>query len=409
MKAVSLFTGIGGLDLAAHWAGIDAVAMCEIDPYCRRVLARHWPHVPIFEDVHDVTAESVRRVTGLGVGDSVDVVHFGFPCQDISSAGRGAGLGSADAPTGRSGIWFEALRVVTELRPRFVVAENVPALRTRGIDTVLDGLEAAGYTAGAFVVGSWAAGAPHRRNRVFVLGYRRCGIAAAAGADGMAHADTGKCGAGRGADGDAARCEDQCGDPGECGDAPRLADAGKGGRGSSNGICTGQSIADRHGSQCGAVADAEGGAWRMDGVGWQDRPDTGRAGTNDRLAYAERDGFQGRVDTVTRQRTCRVGRRSANGTTTVGRRRCPKSGLGRAAHGLPARLDFPGWPSRPGEAQYAWEAPRTLVAQVRSRKGHRAETSSRVSRLRAIGNAVNPHQAYPVMAYVATFLRGDVT
>lgn len=155
MTALSLFSGIGGLDLAAEAAGFAPVAFVEREPFCQSVLAHHWPEVPIHDDI---TAFPVRRYAG------VTLVHGGFPCQDISAAGKGAGLAGE-----RSGLWFAMLDVIAALRPRFVVAENVAALRSRGADVVLGGLEQAGYAAGAFVVAAEDMGAPHRRERVFIV------------------------------------------------------------------------------------------------------------------------------------------------------------------------------------------------------------------------------------------------
>ena len=193
MRFVSLFAGIGGLDLGLERAGWECVAQVEIEPFARRVLAKHWPAVPRFTDVRQVGApcghegraldDAVCR--GLGSCDQAmaagrdgpvcpscnrshlpacDAIVGGFPCQDISVAGRGDGLSGE-----RSGLWFEFLRLVQEVRPTWVLAENVPALRTRGIDTVLGGLEQEGYACWPVVVGARHVGAPHRRDRVFIV------------------------------------------------------------------------------------------------------------------------------------------------------------------------------------------------------------------------------------------------
>ncbi len=156
MNVLSLFSGIGAHDLGLERAGMRTVAFCESDPWCRAVLSKHWPGVPCFPDV--------RRLAGRDVPGPVDLVTGGFPCQDISVAGKGEGLDGA-----RSGLWFEYLRIVSELRPAWVLAENVPALRSRGFDTVAAGLEAEGYAVWTVVVGAWAVGAPHRRERVWIV------------------------------------------------------------------------------------------------------------------------------------------------------------------------------------------------------------------------------------------------
>jgi DNA (cytosine-5)-methyltransferase 1 len=153
----SLFSGIGGIDLGLERAGMRIIWQIEIDPYCRRVLAKHWPDVPRFADVRAVGAANLERV---------DLVCGGFPCQDISSAGRRAGI------TGeRSGLWFEFLRIVGEIRPQYVLVENVAALFDRGIGDVLGGLATIRYDAEWSVVSACSMGAPHTRERVFILSY----------------------------------------------------------------------------------------------------------------------------------------------------------------------------------------------------------------------------------------------
>ena len=158
MRTLSLFSGIGGLDLGLERAGFEVVGMCEQDEFCRTILAQHWPGVPLYEDVRSLGAD-------VPFPGNVECVAGGFPCQDISSAGKGAGIEGK-----RSGLWFEMLRVVRLIRPRWVIAENVPALRTRGADVVLGGLEEEGYTCWPLLVGACHAGAPHRRQRVFIVG-----------------------------------------------------------------------------------------------------------------------------------------------------------------------------------------------------------------------------------------------
>lgn len=163
MNGLSLFSGGGIGDLAAHEAGITTVAMCESDEWCRYALERLWPSVPVFPDIRALSVDALwERGTW-----PIDIISGGFPCQDISSAGKGVGI------TGeRSALWFEMLRLVREVRPSWVLAENVPALRTRGADVVISGLEEAGYTVWPVVVGAWACGAPHKRDRVWIVGHR---------------------------------------------------------------------------------------------------------------------------------------------------------------------------------------------------------------------------------------------
>lgn len=179
MRVLDLFSGIGGFSLGLHWAGMRTVAFCERDPWCRGTLARHWPGVPLYDDVRLLTAERLRAD---GV-PAPDLVCGGFPCQDVSAAGKGGGLGGA-----RGGLWHEMERLVAELRPAWVVAENSPALRVRGADRVCAGLEALGYACWPLVVGAAHAGAPHLRERVFVVAFgRAAGVVAHAASARLAH------------------------------------------------------------------------------------------------------------------------------------------------------------------------------------------------------------------------------
>jgi len=154
----SLFSGIGGLELGLEWAGLGPTLwQVERDKYCRRVLAKHWPDVERFDDVRSVGAANLQ---------SVDIICGGFPCQDISFAGKGAGLAGE-----RSGLWFEFARIVGELEPRFVVVENVAALLSRGMGDVLGTLTACGYDATWTTLRAADVGAPHLRDRVFLVGH----------------------------------------------------------------------------------------------------------------------------------------------------------------------------------------------------------------------------------------------
>ena len=152
-----LFAGIGGFSLGLERAGMTCKWQVEIDPYATAVLKKHWPEVPRHEDVRTFPPE----------GDySVDLICGGFPCQDISVAGKGAGLAGA-----RSGLWYEFARVIGVIRPRYVIVENVAALLTRGMDAVLGTLSTLGYDAEWHVVPASAVGAPHRRERVWIVAY----------------------------------------------------------------------------------------------------------------------------------------------------------------------------------------------------------------------------------------------
>lgn len=160
MKFISLFSGIGGLDLGLERAGMTCVAQVEIDDYAQKVLAKHWPDVIRFRDVRDCGAHNLPPA---------DLICGGFPCQDISYAGKGAGLSGA-----RSGLWYEFARIICEVRPRYVLVENVPALLTRGLSDVLSTLASFGYDAEWSIVSACAMGAPHTRERLFLVAYPQC-------------------------------------------------------------------------------------------------------------------------------------------------------------------------------------------------------------------------------------------
>jgi len=161
MKVLSLFSGIGAFDLGLERAGMTTVAFAEIDPFCRRVLARHWPEVPCYDDVRTLTADRLRAD-----GIAVDVIAGGFPCQDISRAGTGSGLDGE-----RSGLWREFARLIRELRPRYALVENVSAIVDGALGTVLRDLSECGYDAEWSLVSACSVGAPHMRQRMFIVAY----------------------------------------------------------------------------------------------------------------------------------------------------------------------------------------------------------------------------------------------
>jgi DNA (cytosine-5)-methyltransferase 1 len=161
MNVLDLFSGIGGFSLGLERAGMRTVAFCEIDSFARRVLAKHWPGIPCYDDVRNLTADRLKAD-----GITADVICGGFPCQDISEAGLGAGIRGK-----RSGLWIEYARIIGELRPRFVIVENVAALLYRGLDVVLGDLAALGFDAEWNCIPASAVGAPHVRDRLWIVAY----------------------------------------------------------------------------------------------------------------------------------------------------------------------------------------------------------------------------------------------
>jgi len=235
----SLFSGIGGLELGLERAGVgETVWQVERDEFCQKVLAKHWPNAVRYEDVTEVDWSSV---------EPVEVLCGGFPCQDISFAGRGAGLEG-----GRSGLWWEYLRAIRSLRPRFVVVENVPALLHRGMGAVVGSLAACGYDAEWDCLPAASVGAPHRRDRLFILAY----------ANGDGHGRVQPVSQ-RGRGGSAWSADD--GENRAVGDPDRLVGAASSAREGQGRAMDGPRTVQR-------AQRSDGDAWR----GWESEPDVGR-------------------------------------------------------------------------------------------------------------------------------------
>lgn len=162
MTHLSLFSGIGGLDLAAEWAGFETVGQCEWADYPTRVLEKHWPDIPRWRDIRTLTKESFFEKTGLR---TVDVISGGFPCQPFSCAGKQRGKEDDRY------LWPEMLRVIREICPLYVIGENVPGIVNLALDEVLSQLEDEGYEAQPFIIPACGVDAPHRRDRVFILAH----------------------------------------------------------------------------------------------------------------------------------------------------------------------------------------------------------------------------------------------
>lgn len=161
MKALSLFSGIGGIDLACEWAGIETVAFCEREPFPQKVLRKHWPDIPIYDDVCTLTKE---RLDADGIG-TIDIIHGGYPCQPFSHAGKREG-----AKDDRH-LWPEVFRLIQAIQPKWFVGENVAGHITLGLDIVLADLESIGYAWETFVLPASSVNARHRRDRVFIVAH----------------------------------------------------------------------------------------------------------------------------------------------------------------------------------------------------------------------------------------------
>ncbi len=163
MKALELFAGIGGVALAAEWADIETVAFCERDPFCQKVLKKHWSHVPIFEDIRTLNKQALTD-GGVDVG-SIELISGGFPCQPYSIAGKRKGTEDD------RDLWPEMFRVIKEIKPTWVVGENVANFVNMELERTLIDLESEGYETRTFIIPACAVNAKHRRDRTFIVAY----------------------------------------------------------------------------------------------------------------------------------------------------------------------------------------------------------------------------------------------
>jgi DNA (cytosine-5)-methyltransferase 1 len=159
LQLLDTFSGIGGFSYAAEHivGGFETVAFVEREPYCQRILGKHWPNVPIYGDITTFNPQP----------HSADVICGGFPCQDISTAGKQAGIKEGT----RSGLFYELMRVIRLVQPRYLVLENVAAILANGLDTVLGELAKAGFDAEWACIPASAVGACHQRDRWWLVAY----------------------------------------------------------------------------------------------------------------------------------------------------------------------------------------------------------------------------------------------
>ncbi|MBT4838877.1 MAG: DNA cytosine methyltransferase [Methylococcales bacterium] len=160
MNVLDLFSGIGGFSLGLERAGMTTVGFCEVEQYPISILKKHWPDIPVFDDIKEVKGDEILQQVG-----QVDLICGGFPCQPFSVAGKQRG-----AQDDRH-LWPYMLRLISEIRPRWVIAENVAGFIPMGLDSVLSDLEAEGYETQSLVIPACAVGGVHRRNRVWIVAY----------------------------------------------------------------------------------------------------------------------------------------------------------------------------------------------------------------------------------------------
>lgn len=173
MKVLDLFSGIGGFSLGLERAGMEIVAHCEEDEHCQKVLKKHWPDVPIFSDIKKIKVQKYMGKPQAFVQNQKDVIGDisilagGYPCTGHSVAGKKKGLQDE-----QSGLWSEYLRLIRELRPRYCIIENSHNLRSTGLGRVLKDVNEIGYNAEWSIVSGYSVGAPHQRERIFIVLWR---------------------------------------------------------------------------------------------------------------------------------------------------------------------------------------------------------------------------------------------
>lgn len=365
MKVLDLCSGIGGIALATTRAGMETVAFCEIDPFCSAVLAQHWPNIPNLGDIHHVTEETIREA---GVNPTtIDIVCSGFPCQPSSTAGKRRG--SADPRN----LWPDVSKVIRKIHPRWVVLENVPGLLSvetgRLFGQLLWNLAQNRYDAGWQVYSAANVGAPHLRERIFIVAHAESDHERGLRSGGTPLGEMAELWAGnsRAHVADSARqlCErtsdTRPGRPGLADGSNAVADAtGKRPQGQVGAESSVFSNAARYSNAGVGVADANGAGLSL----WDGLPGTG--------PHAPIAG---------------------SGARQV------ESGICRGADGLSSWLDGHRWPARPGEAQEAWEPPRVVTERI----------PNRAARLKALGNAVVPQQILPIFQAIMAIEREEAS
>jgi len=163
MNVLDLFSGIGGFSLGLERAGMRTVAFVEIDPFCQKILKKHWPNVPIYGDIREVNGYEIQRKHG-----PIDIITGGFPCQPFSVAGKRRGKEDDRY------LWPEMLRIIQEIHPPWVLGENVAGIVSMVLDEVLSDLESEGYETQSFIIPACAINAPHRRDRVWIIAHSKC-------------------------------------------------------------------------------------------------------------------------------------------------------------------------------------------------------------------------------------------
>jgi DNA (cytosine-5)-methyltransferase 1 len=386
MKGLSLFSGIGGLDLPFEAVGGRVIAMCERDTFCREVLRRHWPNVPLYDDVKTLRGEEIEAAFGR-----VDVIYGGFPCQPFSYSGNQKGKNDDRY------LWPECARLVGEVKPDWCVFENVPGILTLAADDVCEDLERQGYAVGIFMHEAAALGAPHRRMRVFFVAHTQGGRPPSRLDERGRHEKEDREGPEHTASGS--------------GEPPGFVqDSGRGmrkGRAISGTLCGKYGEVppvdpERSGGPSHAgtdVSDAESGG-RREGTAYEGRSgEGGKSRTWNRSAAVRAVISDADVQRREKQQSsiAENGKRATLSSIERNRQGRAEPGLGGVAHGLSGGLDGNSdWLSKSWWRQEP-DIPRAVSRGV----------PHRVQRLKALGNAVVPAQIYPIFAAIAQIHRDD--
>ena len=381
---LSLFSGIGGLDLAAEMAGFRTVGQCEWADYPTKVLENHWPDVPRWRDIRTLTKENFYERTKIR---TVDIISGGFPCQPFSVAGKRRGREDDRY------LWPEMLRVIRELRPRWVVGENVAGIVNMALDQVYADLENEGYTVQAFIIPACAVDAPHRRDRCAIIAYNN-----------EIRRDLWRS-SGEGVYGDATRHEADTG-------GEYVEDANGNGRGWKGDLCNLQCLQEQNrkreanfscksGQISAAVAHAE-----SDGLQGKRSSREQVSGARPEKAQSEKccdvlSDADNRSGAVRGHWEFPAAQEAGGGRSDIGggapehvagERWAAQPGLGGVDDGLSSWLDR--GMSAPGH----W-IPEPNIPRLTTKRDHRKD------RLQCLGNAVVPQQFYPVFQAIADLER----
>ncbi|MFD5020050.1 DNA cytosine methyltransferase [Paenibacillus sp. NPDC058367] len=430
MNHLSLFTGVAGVDLAAEWAGIRSVAFCEREPFPQKVLRKHWPDVPIYDDVCTLTKEVLQRDGILSRTRTIDIISAGFPCQPFSAAGKRGGTDDERY------LWPEVVRILQEVQPTWFVGENVAGIlsmaepdgaaqvESRTVQSgeeedfyeavftqqeimlfgnICKDLEDIGYEVQPFVVPAAAVGAKHLRERVFIVAY----------ANSRKREERMQRGVRANKEETDARVDDRLARFGENSESLANPDSFRdNGQGECRTYGNWQEIMQKrelsqHGfsndSQNVANTNSEPSGGLSFGKGTQD---TGSSFSCEDVADTSSFGRQGQRKLIQPidSKTCGERKTSESLNVCFGTERTTQSLLGGSPNELSSWMDGSGvnpldafgeyianypQPAPLGMDQYNWEPPRVATG-VRERTG----------RLKALGNAVDPLQIYPVMAAI---------